>query len=163
TGLAAAVLAGTPHTRIEPPSEEDAYRAFFAACAARGEVTVGDVHVRHVDGQLIPVEISASVTWFSGARVVQSLVRDVRERRRTEAALRQSEARWRAISTLTSDWAYGYRRTPGGELILEWVTEAFTRITGFTLEEAQARGGLLRLVHPDDLAVVQQREESRLD
>ena len=53
-------------------------------------------------------------------------------------ALQESEARWRAISELTSDWAYAYRRQADGGLLLEWVTGAFARITGFTLEEVQA-------------------------
>ncbi len=75
-------------------------------------------------------------------------------------ALQESEARWRAISELTSDWAYAYRRQADGGLLLEWVTGAFARITGFTLEEVQARGGLRALVHPDDLAGMGERDQA---
>src|SRR5205823_1560071 len=75
-------------------------------------------------------------------------------------ALQESEARWRGISELTSDWAYAYRRQADGGLLLEWVTGAFARITGFTLEEVQARGGLRALVHPDDLAGMGERDQA---
>lgn len=81
------------------------------------------------------------------------LVRAMRyaiERKRSEEALRESEARYRTVSELTSDFAYAVRLEPDGTLVLEWVTEAFTRITGFTPDEAQALGGWESLIHLDD-------------
>src|SRR5205807_8843181 len=65
-----------------------------------------------------------------------------------------------AISELASDWAYAYRRHADDGLLVEWVTGAFARITGFTLEEVQARGGLRALVHPDDLAGMGERDQA---
>jgi two-component system CheB/CheR fusion protein len=162
TGLPVNELVGKTQRLLEAAQERARYREVLATCILQGHVTAGDLHLRRVDGRLIQVEISASVTELAGRRVVQSIFRDVRERKRAEASLRESEARWRAISALTSDWAYGYRRTPGGKLVLEWVTEAFTRKTGFTLEEAQARGGFWGLVHPDDVGIVQQQAQFRL-
>jgi PAS domain S-box-containing protein len=162
TGRSMADLVGRPQEDCEPPGERAVYRELRATCARDGRVTAGGVHLRHADGHLVPVEISASVTSLGGRQVVQSIFRDATDRKRAEAALHQSEARWRAISALTSDWAYGYRRAPGGEPVLEWVTEAFTRMTGYTLEEVQERGGFLGLVHPDDSEIFRQHEESRL-
>ena len=162
TGRPMRELVGRPQEDCEPAVERAVYRELLATCARDGRVTAGGVHLRHADGHLVPVEISASVTSLAGRRVVQSIFRDATDRKRTEAALHQSEARWRAISALTSDWAYGYCRTPGGEPVLEWVTEAFTRMTGYTLVEVQERGGFLGLVHPDDTEIFRQHEESRL-
>jgi PAS domain S-box-containing protein len=162
TGWSLRELVGRSQVDCEPPSERDVYHDLLATCVRAGHVTAGGVHLQHADGHLVPVEISASVTELGGRQVVQSIFRDASERKQAEAALHQSEARWRAISALTSDWAYGYRRAPGGAPVLEWVTEAFTRMTGYTLAEAQERGGFLGLVHPDDTGIFQQHEESRL-
>ena len=162
TGWSTENLVGRPQEDCEPADEHDVYRNLRATCARDGRVTAGGVHLRHADGRLVPVEISASVTSLGGRRVVQSIFRDATDRKRAEAALHQSEARWRAISALTSDWAYGYRRPPVGEPVLEWVTEAFSRMTGYTLAEVQERGGFLGLVHPDDSEIFRQHEESRL-
>jgi PAS domain S-box-containing protein len=79
---------------------------------------------------------------------------------RSQDALQASEARYRMISELGSDGAYAYRFGPRGELNREWVTEAITRITGFTLAELDARGGWLTLVHPDDRLLIQQRVQT---
>jgi PAS domain S-box-containing protein len=74
-----------------------------------------------------------------------------------EEALRESEERYRAVSELTSDFAYAFGIGPDGTLVPEWVTEAFTRITGYTAEEVRGRGGWYSLVHPDDLAMLHER------
>ena len=55
-----------------------------------------ELHLRHADGHLIPVEISAAVTELAGGTVVQSLLRDITERRRVEEERAELLARERA-------------------------------------------------------------------
>ncbi len=74
-----------------------------------------------------------------------------KEQRDAEETLRENMERFRYISELTSDFAYSLRIEPDGSFGLEWITDAFTRISGYSIEEADARGGWLSLVHPDDL------------
>jgi PAS domain S-box-containing protein len=99
----------------------------------------------------------------------QQLTQEIAERVRAEShrdatleALRQSEERYRAVSELTSDYADALRVEPDGSLTREWVTGAFTRITGFTPDELPARDGWKRIVHPDDFPVFQRRLKSLL-
>lgn len=77
-------------------------------------------------------------------------------------ALRISEERYRIISELTSDLAYAYRLEADGTLIREWITEAFSRITGYTIEEVDYIGGKLSIINPDDRADVLQRQKQLL-
>jgi PAS domain S-box-containing protein len=70
--------------------------------------------------------------------------------------LRASEARYRAVSELTSDLAYAVRVEADGTFVYEWMTEALSRITGFTLEELEARGGWLSLVLAEDAPAARQ-------
>ena len=88
---------------------------------------------------------------------VIGIARDITERKGLEETLRQSEARYRAISDLVSDYAYAVRIEPEGRSVLEWVTEAFSRITGFSAQELEAREGIDWLIHPEDRPLVQQR------
>src|SRR5262245_21404763 len=73
------------------------------------------------------------------------------------ADLQQAYALLQAIAELTSDYGYSCRVEPDGTAVLDSATEGFVKITGYTLEEIQARGGWPALMHPDDLASSHQR------
>jgi PAS domain S-box-containing protein len=79
------------------------------------------------------------------------VLRDQTERRSHLEELRESEERHRAISELTSDYNYALRIDADGSATLEVVTEGFNRITGFTLEDVNARGGWGILIYPEDI------------
>lgn len=80
------------------------------------------------------------------------------ERIRAEMAVRENEARYRAISELTSDYFFGLTILPDGQRVTDWVTEtSFTRITGYTTAEFDQRGGWQAIVHPDDKELSESR------
>lgn len=71
------------------------------------------------------------------------------EKRRAEAALRESEARFRRLAENAVDLIYRYRFVPTRGF--EYVSPAATAMTGYTPEEHYADPDLgLKLVHPDD-------------
>jgi PAS domain S-box-containing protein len=99
----------------------------------------------------------------------QQLTQEIAERVQAEAhrdatleALRESEERYRTVSELTSDYADALRVEPDGSLTREWVTGAFTRITGFTPDELPPQDGWKRIVHPDDYPIFHRRLETLL-
>ncbi|MGA8030325.1 MAG: response regulator [Bryobacteraceae bacterium] len=76
-------------------------------------------------------------------------------------ALRQSEERYRLISEVTSDYAYALCIGPGGSFVCDWTTTPFERLTGFSIEEINARGWN-SLYHPEDLEVVSRHQQALL-
>lgn len=76
--------------------------------------------------------------------------------------LKESEQFHRLITDLTSDFNYSIRRISDDSVVLEWITDAFTKITDYTAEEIKAQGGLKAIVHPDDLPAFLQRRERLL-
>ena len=85
------------------------------------------------------------------------------ERQQTEAALRESEARQRVINESAFDYAFSFRVNDQGDFILDWLTESFTRITGYATETLIGRPNpLQQYIHPDDLTQVTQTLQSLL-
>ena len=80
------------------------------------------------------------------------LQEEITERRHAEAALKEREERYRIVSQSTSDYTFSFHFADDGRMVLDWLTESFTRITGFSVEEIQRHAHPLSLyVHPDDL------------
>ncbi len=75
---------------------------------------------------------------------------ELAERQKTEQALRQSEERYRLISSISSDYMFSTQLGDDGNLHLNWVAGAFEQITGYTFDEYTSRGGWLASLHPDD-------------
>src|ERR1044071_4518723 len=62
--------------------------------------------------------------------------------------LRESEKRFRILSELTNDYCY-VARVRNGRLLAEWLTGAFTRITGYR-EDELGEESLWSIVHEED-------------
>jgi len=74
----------------------------------------------------------------------------------------ESEERYRSISELTSDLAYAMRIDLDGSAELEWVTDALTRTTSFTIDDLNTQDGWQRLIHPDDMPIAHKIMQSIL-
>lgn len=104
------------------------------------------------------------------SRALERAVREVENRRRqsgAEAQLRESEERYRIVSSLVSDYVYSVRLpTPlhiesnqeWSEHTMEWIAGAFEQVTGYTADEIN-RIGYPTLLHPDDLPAALQFAE----
>ncbi|NJN99955.1 MAG: PAS domain S-box protein [Anaerolineales bacterium] len=94
---------------------------------------------RHKDGSTFPVEVSSQGTIIRGRPTLISVIRDITERKRAEAALRRSEHKF-ATAFRTSPDAININRLSDG-LYLD-INEGFTRITGYTREEVLGQSSL---------------------
>jgi PAS domain S-box-containing protein len=72
-----------------------------------------------------------------------------------------TDDRYRIIAELTTDYAYSLRPEPDGTLSIEWVTDGFTRISGYSVEEAQSLGWT-NIVAPEDLEAMEENVRSLL-
>ena len=86
-----------------------------------------------------------------------SAVQDITARREAEEALKRSEERYRTVSQVMSDYVYCFRIESEGKTQLEWMTGAYERITGYTIEEAMSGIGWTKIIHPDDAPLLRQR------
>ena len=93
-------------------------------------------------------------------RVARFFFADTTEQKQAEAELRQSEERFRHISSTISDISYSCSRSgssPGdGVFAIDWMVGAAERITGYSLEEIMARGCWGFLVVEEDLPLLEE-------
>lgn len=107
-----------------------------------------EVEGLHANGSRIVVELAINPTRVRGKPHFVAFVRDIRERKRAEAALRDSEQRLLAT----------YEHAPIGIAEVNWegrflrVNEQFCALTGYTREELLKRT-FEEITHPDDRAL----------
>src|ERR1039457_243062 len=122
-------------------------RTFFYATIARakkaGHARVEVLH-RRKDGTTFPVEVSLSPITIDREYLL-AVVRDITERKRAEAAMREGERRFQ---TLADTSPVGIFRTNAqGQTI--YVNPRWCQISGLSATNAMGEGWL-RAVHPDD-------------
>jgi PAS domain S-box-containing protein len=71
-------------------------------------------------------------------------------RREAEASLARSEKRFRAVARLSADFSYSCVRSGARGLIVDWITDAFFSISGYTEAELGETGCWMSFVHPED-------------
>jgi PAS domain S-box-containing protein len=88
---------------------------------------------------------------WSGAAGAAAANRGELEERVMErtAELARSEERYRVVSELGSDLGFGFRIDLDDQMYDGWVTEAYSRITGYALDELKGTGWH-QLIHPED-------------
>jgi len=76
----------------------------------------------------------------------------------TKETLHDREQHYRIISEMISDYAYAARIESDWTYTVEWFTQTFTRVTGYTLERGpHSRNTWKMFIHPDDLSVAYER------
>jgi PAS domain S-box-containing protein len=106
---------------------------------------------RSQTGRIFHVEASVSYIPYRGGTAVQGILRDVTERKRSEAALQVSEKRFRALIEHSSD-AVALLTLDGTILYSSPTSE---RLLGYTPDELVGQNAITP-VHPDDLDTVLQ-------
>jgi PAS domain S-box-containing protein len=72
-----------------------------------------------------------------------------------------SEERYRAFAALVSDWVYAIRVESSGEVVREWETDGFFRVSGFTRDDLDSLGGwVATVVHAEDRPILQKRVQT---
>jgi PAS domain S-box-containing protein len=106
------------------------------------------VRMRKKDGDIAVIEFSGSPVIDAGHITgIQVIGRDITERRKSEAALRESEEKYRLLADYTYDWEYWI--APDESIL--YTTPSCEKITGYTAREfAEDKELIKKIIHPDD-------------
>ncbi len=138
---------------VLPPDEVEAQRNlaikeqrnyfFFPHRLANGEVRTVEVHSSPVDQ--------------NGALLLFSIIHDITERKQVEESLKLSEARYRIVSSITSDIAYSCCRPTDAAYSIDWMTGATERILGYSVEDIKSLRCWRDLVVEEDWPIFDSR------
>jgi PAS domain S-box-containing protein len=99
----------------------------------------------HKDGYLVPVLLTGVIIQQNGESFIWSSVQDIRERKRSELALRASERRYAALTSMAPVGIF--RADEQGNCV--YVNDCWCEMTGLSPVEASGMGWI-RALHPDD-------------
>lgn len=94
------------------------------------------------DGKLLPIEVTLGSLVLDGEKVMIGTARDITERKKTEEALRKSEARYRELANFLPDLVF--ETDLAGKFT--FVNERASELTGFTQDELLGKNMLLYIV-----------------
>jgi two-component system, LuxR family, sensor kinase FixL len=140
---------GRPLDRFIPERFREAHRQHIRDFGATGVTARAMGHQRplaalRADGVEIPVEATISQSTVGGQRLFTAIVRDISERRHSEEALRESEARLRAIVETAVDGII----TIDEQGIVTSYNPASMRIFGYAPDEVLGRNVKLLMPPP---------------
>jgi PAS domain S-box-containing protein len=87
---------------LDPDFPQAVWSEFWAGFAQVGQVRLETRH-RSKSGEIYPVEVVGNYLCHDGQELDYAIVRDLTERRRSEAAIRESELRYKLVTEATFD------------------------------------------------------------
>ncbi len=109
------------------------------------------------DGAYVWLEVTAKMVRDPASGAVSEIVgiaRDISDRKRAEAEMREREQHYKLLSEMMSDYVFRVQVKEDGNLEMDFASENFTAITGRTLDETRSSASWVKIFHPDDLPAV---------
>jgi PAS domain S-box-containing protein len=122
----------------------DNFRQRIRHIKEKGAALAEAVH-RRKDGVKLPVEVSARVIEVRGKPFIQSIVRDIRERKRSEEALRSEKQKFQFLT----------EKSPFGMVVVDkkgafkYINPRFTEIFGYDLKDVPDGKTWFKRAYPD--------------
>jgi len=146
-------IIGKPlHERVIPPRFRKAHLAGMQRFAETGRGTLLDRRMElsalHRDGHEFPVELTVSVLHMEGRENFSAFLRDISERKRAEAKIRESEERFRMVAKATADTIWDWNLQTDSV----WWNEGLDTVFGYRPEDVEPDSrSFLHRIHPDDI------------
>ena len=166
------VLTGYTHQDI-PRIEDWARRAYDQDASEQSPLVhdhAEDCYKTPVDGVIQSVTTSdGKRLWWEfssrplagedgSRRMALTVAGDITRRQDSVQQLKDSEARYRIISELTSDIVYAYEVAPDGRIGAKWQVGGIKGLAGATGTSAAPLSWLTQ-VHPDDVPIIESRDQ----
>ncbi|WXL26434.1 PAS domain S-box protein [Ectopseudomonas mendocina] len=147
-------LVDVPLQRLDAGMSMDRWLMLWRQARSSESLQGYEIDYIQADGGRLPVEISLSFLRFGMSEYLVVFLTDITERRKTQAALLESEARLKGIAGNVPGLVFRLERLPGEDAVeFAYISEASRELVGYAPEELRPpEKGIRSLVHPDDLS-----------
>jgi PAS domain S-box-containing protein len=142
---------------VAPEFRELTLEIYTDRLSGKEPPNIYEIALLHKDGSILPVEINATVISYEGKPADLVFIRTIADRKRSEEALRASEAKYRTMIEHTGTGICVVEE----DTTISFVNQEFERITGYTKEEVEGNVSWTELIVEEDLAVMKQRHKLR--
>jgi PAS domain S-box-containing protein len=127
--------------------DERESQAMFEGLLTAGYVRYDDLPLKRSDGLQVDVECVCNLYPEGGRQIIQCNIRDISQRKQSDARLRESEERFRLVARAVSDvvWDLDVRTD-----VLWWSEEFFTTFGYSAGEVSQLLNSWVDRLHPED-------------
>ncbi|HEX5222971.1 MAG TPA: PAS domain S-box protein, partial [Verrucomicrobiae bacterium] len=133
---------------VDPGMSPEAFQACKEKLWNTGALTMESVR-RRKDGTTFPVEVNLKWVWLNRDYMV-AVVRDISERKKSEAALRKNEELFRSLIENGSDLI----TVLNAQGVIRFQSPSSERLMGYTPEQLVGQS-CFAFIHPDDIPRVQ--------
>jgi PAS domain S-box-containing protein len=129
----------------------------FGKLVKRDMSRVSDIRVKRKDGSVFYAEISSVPITLGGKEYQIGVLRDITERKLTDASLQESENKFKTLSEYSLVGVYLIQ-----DGIFIYANNCLAKIFGYSVEEIVNRKGPQDLIFPEDRPTVLQNIEKRI-
>ncbi|MBU0902583.1 MAG: PAS domain S-box protein [Gammaproteobacteria bacterium] len=154
-GYASGGLVERPLRELETNLSMDRWLTLWKQVRSREEGPLSfETECVRADGRMLPVNLSLSFLRFRDAEYLVVFLSDITERRLANAALQESEARFKGIAGNIPGLVFRLERPVIDQpVVFAYISSVSQALVGYPAEELQrVDRGIRSLVHPDDLA-----------
>jgi len=154
-GITRTALLKKPFSRFIYKEDRDIYYLHQKQLLESGQPQAYELRMLKEDGtQWWARLVAAAAHDDEGAAVCRITLTDITSLKQAEEELKKSELRFRNVSRLSSNFAYSCIPAGHGKYVVDWITDAFYTLSGYSESELKAQGCWLFTVHPDDYEAV---------
>jgi two-component system sensor histidine kinase UhpB len=155
-GVERAHLIGQPFVLYVAAADRLVFQQHLARCYRTSDLVISEIELKGRNDARVRVQLSSTCS-HDGEDALQCAITltDISARARAERALQASEARYRTVSELMSDYVFAVRVAADGRMEPEWSAGTFPAITGYTLDEIVRPGVWRRLIAPEDQMLIE--------